>query len=232
MLPNLLNALTPGCVLVTPGDRADLVVGAMARAQCGHPADRGRHPDPRTSGPARRSSSWPTGSRRHPGDRGDRGLLPHGGRTVRHGRQVERGDARKAETALGALRAVRRHGGASCGRSRPRRPTASPPMMFEHKLLEQARSDKRRVVLPEGTEGARAARRRRAAAPRGLRPDAARAGGADPQEGRGPRRRPRRLGAHRPAELGNCGTASPPSTRSCAPTRASPWSSRTTWSPT
>lgn len=26
------------------------------------------------------------------------------------------------------------------------------PMMFEHKLLEQARSDKRRVVLPEGTE--------------------------------------------------------------------------------
>ena len=25
-------------------------------------------------------------------------------------------------------------------------------MMFEHKLLEQARSDKRRVVLPEGTE--------------------------------------------------------------------------------
>ncbi|CAM5676261.1 hypothetical protein SAURM35S_00479 [Streptomyces aurantiogriseus] len=25
-------------------------------------------------------------------------------------------------------------------------------MMFEHKLLEQARSDRRRVVLPEGTE--------------------------------------------------------------------------------
>ena len=26
------------------------------------------------------------------------------------------------------------------------------PMMFEHELLEQARSDRRRVVLPEGTE--------------------------------------------------------------------------------
>lgn len=37
MLPNLLNALTPGCLVVTPGDRADLVVGALAAHSAGTP---------------------------------------------------------------------------------------------------------------------------------------------------------------------------------------------------
>lgn len=37
MLPNFLNALTPGCLVVTPGDRADLVVGALAAHSAGTP---------------------------------------------------------------------------------------------------------------------------------------------------------------------------------------------------
>ena len=47
MLPNFLGALTPGCMVVTPGDRADLVVGRPRRAQRRHPAHRGRaaHPE-------------------------------------------------------------------------------------------------------------------------------------------------------------------------------------------
>ncbi len=37
MLPNLLAALTPGCLVVTPGDRADLVVGSLAAHSAGTP---------------------------------------------------------------------------------------------------------------------------------------------------------------------------------------------------
>ncbi|CAM5676227.1 Phosphate acetyltransferase OS=Streptomyces aurantiogriseus OX=66870 GN=pta PE=3 SV=1 [Streptomyces aurantiogriseus] len=37
MLPNFLNALTPGCLVVTPGDRADLVVGSLAAHSAGTP---------------------------------------------------------------------------------------------------------------------------------------------------------------------------------------------------
>lgn len=58
---------------------------------------------------------------------------------------------RKAETALGLFERhvdtadlLRRISVARSGRVTP--------MMFEHELLEQARADRRRVVLPEGTE--------------------------------------------------------------------------------
>lgn len=37
MLPNFLGALTPGCLVVTPGDRADLVVGSLAAHSAGTP---------------------------------------------------------------------------------------------------------------------------------------------------------------------------------------------------
>lgn len=37
MLPRVLKALTPGCMVVTPGDRADLVVGSLAAHSAGTP---------------------------------------------------------------------------------------------------------------------------------------------------------------------------------------------------
>src|SRR5690606_40793216 len=37
MLPNLLAALLPGSLVITPGDRADLVVGALAAHSAGTP---------------------------------------------------------------------------------------------------------------------------------------------------------------------------------------------------
>ncbi|CAM5417697.1 Phosphate acetyltransferase OS=Streptomyces tendae OX=1932 GN=pta PE=3 SV=1 [Streptomyces tendae] len=37
MLPNLLAALTPGCLVITPGDRADLVIGTLAAHSAGTP---------------------------------------------------------------------------------------------------------------------------------------------------------------------------------------------------
>jgi phosphate acetyltransferase len=58
---------------------------------------------------------------------------------------------RKAETALGLFE---RHVDTTELAGRVSAPSSDrvTPMMFEHKLLERARSDKRRVVLPEGTE--------------------------------------------------------------------------------
>ena len=58
---------------------------------------------------------------------------------------------RKAETALGLFE---RYVDTSDLLRRVSAPSSDrlTPMMFEHKLLETARSDKRRVVLPEGTE--------------------------------------------------------------------------------
>ncbi|MEV6183820.1 phosphate acetyltransferase, partial [Streptomyces sp. NPDC052015] len=58
---------------------------------------------------------------------------------------------RKAETALGLFERYVDTGDLLKRVSAPSSDRLT-PMMFEHKLLEQARSDKRRVVLPEGTE--------------------------------------------------------------------------------
>ena len=99
-------------------------------------------------------------------------------------------------------------------------------MMFEHELLEQARADRRRVVLPEGTEE-RVLRAAEVLLRRGVC-DLTLLGRRrrDPQEGRRPGHRPRRPPADRPGDLRAAASGSPSSTRSCAPTRASPSSWR------
>ena len=56
MLPAFLPALTEGCLVVTPGDRADLVVGALAAHSAGTPPIAGRAADPGRA--ARPGRSW------------------------------------------------------------------------------------------------------------------------------------------------------------------------------
>ncbi|CQR61694.1 phosphate acetyltransferase [Streptomyces leeuwenhoekii] len=151
MLPNFLGALTPGCLVVTPGDRADLVVGSLAAHSAGTPPIAGvlltlnevpgddiltlaARLAPGTPVLSVSGNSFPTAER----------LFSLEGK-------LNAATPRKAETALGLFERytdtadlVRRVSAPSSGRVTP--------MMFEHKLLERARSDKRRVVLPEGTE--------------------------------------------------------------------------------
>ncbi|WP_369391908.1 phosphate acetyltransferase [Streptomyces sp. CG1] len=151
MLPNLLTALTPGCLVVTPGDRADLVVGSLAAHSAGTPPIAGvlltlnevptdeiltlaARLAPGTPVLSVTGNSFPTAER----------LFSLEGK-------MTAATPRKAETALGLFERyadtpdlARRVSAPSSGRVTP--------MMFEHKLLEQARSDRRRVVLPEGTE--------------------------------------------------------------------------------
>jgi phosphate acetyltransferase len=151
MLPNVLNALKPGCMLVTPGDRADLVVGALAAHSAGTPpiagllltlderpgesiltlASRLAPGTPVISVPG---GSWPTAAE----------LFSLEGK-------LNAATPRKAETALGLFE---RHVDTAglLARLEVARTGRVTPMMFEHDLLEQARADRRRVVLPEGTE--------------------------------------------------------------------------------
>ncbi|WP_067415756.1 phosphate acetyltransferase [Streptomyces sampsonii] len=150
-LPTFLHALTPGCLVVAPRDRADLVVGALAAHSSGTPPiagvllTLGERPDPEVLRLAAKvapgtpvvsvpGNSFPTATR----------LFTLEGR-------LDAATPRKAETALGLFEdwvdtaeLLDRISVGSTDRVTP--------MMFEHKLLERARADRRRVVLPEGLE--------------------------------------------------------------------------------
>ncbi|MER5552262.1 phosphate acetyltransferase [Streptomyces sp. NPDC002793] len=151
MLPNLLKALTPGCMVVTPGDRADLVVGSLAAHSAGTPPIAGvlltlneRPGEEILRLAARLAPGTPVIAVAG-------GSFPTAGELFALEGKLNAATPRKAETALGLFE---RHvdTGALLERISVARSGRVTPMMFEHELLEQARSNRRRVVLPEGTE--------------------------------------------------------------------------------
>ncbi|MFF0017458.1 phosphate acetyltransferase [Streptomyces sp. NPDC005374] len=151
MLPNFLNALTPGCLVVTPGDRADLVVGSLAAHSAGTPPIAGVlltlnevPSDAVLTLAARLAPGTPVLS--VPGT-----SFPTAAELFALEGKLNAATPRKAETALGLFE---RYADTADLARRVSAPSSDrvTPMMFEHKLLETARSDKRRVVLPEGTE--------------------------------------------------------------------------------
>ncbi|MEU6677791.1 phosphate acetyltransferase [Streptomyces sp. NPDC046925] len=151
MLPNFLNALTPGCLVVTPGDRADLVVGSLAAHSAGTPPIAGVL---LTLNEQPGEAILKLADRLAPGTpviAVSGGSFPTAGELFALEGKLNAATPRKAETALGLFE---RYVDTAGLRSRVQAPSSDrvTPMMFEHKLLEQARSDKRRVVLPEGTE--------------------------------------------------------------------------------
>ncbi|MFE6164410.1 phosphate acetyltransferase [Streptomyces sp. NPDC056486] len=151
MLPNFLNALTPGCLVVTPGDRADLVVGSLAAHSAGTPPIAGVL---LTLNEQPGEAILKLADRLAPGTpviAVTGGSFPTAGELFALEGKLNAATPRKAETALGLFEKYVDTAGL---RSRVQAPSSDrvTPMMFEHKLLEQARSDKRRVVLPEGTE--------------------------------------------------------------------------------
>ncbi|MEV8392232.1 MULTISPECIES: phosphate acetyltransferase [unclassified Streptomyces] len=151
MLPNFLGALTPGCMVVTPGDRADLVVGALAAHSAGTPPIAGvlltldeRPEDSILTLAARLAPGTPVVS--VPGR-----SFPTATELFGLEGKLNAATPRKAETALGLFE---RHvdTAALLARMSVARSGRVTPMMFEHELLEQARAHRRRVVLPEGAE--------------------------------------------------------------------------------
>ncbi|MEV0525895.1 phosphate acetyltransferase [Streptomyces sp. NPDC050439] len=151
MLPNFLNALTPGCLVVTPGDRADLVVGSLAAHSAGTPPIAGVL---LTLNEQPGEAILKLADRLAPGTpviAVSGGSFPTAGELFALEGKLNAATPRKAETALGLFERYVDTAGL-LGRVQAPSSDRVTPMMFEHKLLEQARSDKRRVVLPEGTE--------------------------------------------------------------------------------
>jgi phosphate acetyltransferase len=150
-LPTFLPALTEGCMVITPGDRADLVVGSLAAHSSGSPAIAGvlltvgQQPGEETMAlAARLSPGTPVLS--VPG-----GSFPTAGELMSLEGRLTTANPRKAEIALGLFETH-----VDTARLTERlsvvRGDRVTPMMFEHELIERARSDRRHVVLPEGAE--------------------------------------------------------------------------------
>jgi phosphate acetyltransferase len=152
MLPRFLAALHEGSLVVTPGDRADLLIGALAAHAAGTPSlagvllTLGEQPGPDVLRLADRLApgtpvavaeglSFPTAT----------GLSALDG-------AITAATPRRADTALGLFdRYV--DTAELTARIELERPVRTTPLMFEHELLERARAGGlKRIVLPEGTE--------------------------------------------------------------------------------
>ncbi|WP_446216730.1 phosphate acetyltransferase [Micromonospora sp. IBHARD004] len=150
-VPTLLDHLTDGALVITPGDRADLLVAASAAHVAGQVSvaglvlTLGEQPDPRAM---RLVEGLKTGLAvlSVPSDSYD---------TVAASSRIEGRPSvenpRKVEAALGAFeRCVDTVDLAS--RLRVSRSERVTPLMFENDLLDRARAQRRRLVLPEGAE--------------------------------------------------------------------------------
>ena len=150
-VPTFLDYLSDGCLVITPGDRADLLVAACAAhgsgtvSLAGVVLTLGVPPDPRVVRLVERM---------------DPGLavlsVPDDSfSTVREAGRIEAklspANLRKVEVALGAFEdsVDTADLGSRIAVARSARVT---PMMFEYDLIERARTNRRHLVLPEGNE--------------------------------------------------------------------------------
>ena len=151
-LPNMLDHLVDGAVVITPGDRVELLLGLLtAHHSSGLPASAAvvltgglRPPEQVATLLEGFDSGLPILLTRHDTFETAATLAK-----VR-GRISAKSDA-KVATALG-LFADGVDGEALLSRMRLARSRAVTPLMFEHTLMERARARRRRIVLPEGTE--------------------------------------------------------------------------------
>ncbi|PYC76601.1 phosphate acetyltransferase [Micromonospora arborensis] len=150
-VPTLLSHLTEGSLVITPGDRADLLVAASAAHVAGQVSVAGLvltlgvQPDPRVM---RLVEGLNTGL-------AVLSVRSDSYDTVAASSRIEgrpsAANPRKVEAALGAFeRCVDTDDLAR--RLRVSRSTRVTPLMFENELIDRARSQPRHLVLPEGSE--------------------------------------------------------------------------------
>lgn len=149
---HLLEKLTDGAVVITPGDRADTLLGLlMAHAAEGFPSlagivlNGGFFPAPAV---ARLVEGL---GQRLPIMRTDLGTFRTASRAAATRGRLSADSQRKIDTALALFE---RHvdGEALLARLDVTRPSVVTPLMFEYELLDRARSDRRHIVLPEGSD--------------------------------------------------------------------------------
>ncbi|MET7834274.1 phosphate acetyltransferase [Micromonospora sediminicola] len=150
-VPTLLDHLTDGALVITPGDRADLLVAAGAAHVAGQVSlaglvlTLGEQPDPRAMRLVERMNTG-LAVLSVPTDSYD---------TVEASSRIEgrpsTANPRKVDAALGAFeRCVDTDDLAR--RLRVTRSARVTPLMFENDLIDRARARRRRLVLPEGAE--------------------------------------------------------------------------------
>jgi phosphate acetyltransferase len=150
-VPTFLDYLTDGALVVTPADRADLVVASFAAHAAGQAAlaglvlTLGLPLDPRVERLV--AGSEPTLPVVSVALESYDTVAALAGLTGR----ITAGNPRKTDAALGAFESSV-DTEELAGRLDVTRSDRVTPMMFEYALIEQARAHRRRVVLPEGTE--------------------------------------------------------------------------------
>lgn len=151
-IEHLLEKLTDGAVIITPGDRSDILLGLLtAHAAEGFPSlagiilNGGFYPPPVV---ARLVNGL---GQRLPIIRTDMGTFRTASAAASTRGRLTADSQRKVDTAL-ALFEKHVDGQTLLGRMDVSRPTVVTPLMFEYELLARARGDRKHIVLPEGTD--------------------------------------------------------------------------------
>ncbi len=152
-LANLLDRLQDGVLLVTPGDRADVLLTAMtarysekAPSISGVIVTGGVEPDPRVLSFARGLDSAVTPMLMAQSDTFETAY-----RIANLTPQIRYGDDRRIAAALGLFESVIDTSDL-VKRIQIADTTVTTPLMFENRLVRVARSQRRRIVLPEGSD--------------------------------------------------------------------------------
>lgn len=153
-VPRLMDHLSEGTLLITPGDRSDILMAAYSSRQSdaipavsGVILTGGLDPDPtvmRFAQGITQAASLPilvTDLDTYDSAAAVAGLKP----------EIAADDARKITDAL-SLFEENVDEETLEARIEVTRSTTMTPMMFEHQLVERARSDRKHIVLPEGTD--------------------------------------------------------------------------------
>ena len=150
-IPNAIKALQPGMLVITPGDRSDVLLAAALAVQGGIPLagvllTGGVMPDEKVLALCEDAFAAGLPLLAHHAD-----SFAVARAVAEMNREIPIDDAERVELAMNAV-ADRVDRGWLQGLSGPARaPRLSPPA-FRHRLVEAARAAQKRIVLPEGTE--------------------------------------------------------------------------------
>ncbi len=150
-VPNALRAMRPGSLIITPGDRSDIMMAAALSVQSGTPLaglllTGGHDPDPRVVRLCRKALD--TGLPVLAVDESSYRAATH---VAGMNTEIPADDPDRIERTMNYVAdRIDIEWVKSFGHSM-RVPRLSPPA-FRHRLIEQARSNLQRIVLPEGAE--------------------------------------------------------------------------------
>jgi phosphate acetyltransferase len=150
-VPNALRAMRPGALIITPGDRSDIMMAAALSVQSGTPLaglllTGGQDPDPRVVRLCRKALD--TGLPVLAVDESSYRAATH---VAGMNTEIPADDPDRIERTMSYVADHVDVGWVKGFSQAARVPRLSPPA-FRHRLIEQARANLQRIVLPEGAE--------------------------------------------------------------------------------